>query len=184
MRGAGICLGQFQGREMTGMGSHQSGLMESDTWLTPPHILDAHGQFDLDPCAAINQPWETASNHYTAADNGLSKPWHGRVWCNPPYGRETGKWLARLADHGSGTALIFARTETEMFFEYVWNRACAVLFIEGRLYFHRIDGKPARANAGAPSVLVAYGDYDSEILATAAFTGTIPGKFILLRRVA
>lgn len=153
---------------VTGMGSHQSGAMLSDTWLTPPHIIDALGPFDLDPCAAINQPWKTAEQHYTIEDNGLLKPWHGRVWLNPPYGRETGTWLARLAVHGDGIALIFARTETAMFFEYVWGMASALLFLEGRLHFHRIDGRRAAANAGAPSVLVAYGRQNASHLAGAA----------------
>jgi hypothetical protein len=57
-------------------------------------------------------------------------------------------------------ALIFARTETEMFFEAVWRAASAVLFLKGRLFFCRPDGVPARANAGAPSCLVAYGPQD------------------------
>jgi hypothetical protein len=84
--------------------------------------------------------------------------WIGRVWLNPPYGRETGNWLAKLADHGNGIALIFARTETEMFFEQVWERADALLFLRGRLHFYHVDGTKAAANAGAPSVLIAYGE--------------------------
>lgn len=139
------------------MGGHQSAVALKDEWLTPPHILKALGEFDLDPCSPVNRPWETAGMHYTVEDDGLKHPWHGRVWLNPPYGQETGKWLDRLADHGNGIALIFARTETRMFFEHVWRRADAVLFIEGRLHFHHVDGTRAAANAGAPSCLVAYG---------------------------
>lgn len=137
-----------------GMGGHESSRMQKDEWLTPPHILKALGEFDLDPCSPIKRPWPTAKTHYTVDDNGLKKDWHGRVWCNPPYGREAEKWLARLADHGSGIALIFARTETRMFFSQVWPKASAILFIEGRLHFHHVDGTRAKANAGAPSVLV------------------------------
>lgn len=139
------------------MGGHQSARMMKDEWLTPPSILKALGPFDLDPCASIVRPWPTAAKHYTIIDDGLKQPWHGFVWCNPPYGRETGVWLDRLADHGNGIALIFARTETEMFFSEVWGKAHALLFLRGRLHFHHADGTRARANAGAPSVLVAYG---------------------------
>jgi len=60
-----------------GMGSHQSGRMEKDEWLTPPHILDALGDFDLDPCAPVCRPWSTARNHYTIEDNGMLSPWAG-----------------------------------------------------------------------------------------------------------
>lgn len=140
-----------------GMSSHQSARMQTDEWLTPKHIIDALGPFDLDPCAPIVRPWPTARIHYTVEDNGLSQPWFGQVWLNPPYGCEAEKWLRRLADHGNGIALIFARTETQAFFSTVWARADAVLFLRGRLTFCRVDGSPGPGNSGAPSVLVAYG---------------------------
>jgi len=145
---------------MTGIGGHQSPRMETDTWLTPPWLIDrlcGDSSFDLDPCAAVGQPWKTADAHYTVLDGGLDRRWYGTVWLNPPYGRNTGAWLSRLSEHGEGVALIFARTETSMFFNWVWGRASAVLFLSGRLHFHRIDGSRAKANAGAPSALVAYG---------------------------
>lgn len=142
---------------MSGMGTHQSSKMKNDEWLTPPEIIHALGNFDLDPCAPVTRPWPMAKNHFTVIDNGLMLPWEGRVWCNPPYGREAEEWLARLAGHGNGIALIFARTETEMFFSQVWNKAHAVFFIKGRLFFHYVDGRKAEANSGAPSCLVAYG---------------------------
>jgi hypothetical protein len=140
-----------------GIGNHQSSHILKDEWLTPPEIIKALGVFNLDPCAPINRPWDTAEKHYTVADNGLMKPWHGRVWLNPPYGRETGIWLNRLVAHGNGVALIFARTETQMFFDHVWNYADGVFFFEGRLHFHHVDGRRAVANSGAPSCLIAYG---------------------------
>lgn len=139
------------------MGSHQSAAMKSDVWLTPPYIMEALGPFDLDPCSPLNRPWDTAAKHYTVEDDGLSFEWEGRVWMNPPYGLQAATWLERLAKHGDGIALIFARTETRMFFDWVWPYASALLFIEGRLYFHHPDGSRAKANSGAPSVLVAYG---------------------------
>lgn len=153
------------------MGGHQSHAMGKDEWLTPPNILKALGGFDLDPCAPIVRPWEMAEHHYTINDNGLQKPWHGRVWLNPPYGRETGVWLQRLADHGDGIALIFARTETEMFVEQAWRRASAMLFIAGRLHFHHVDGTRVMANGGAPSVLLGYGARNTKALAESGIAG-------------
>lgn len=141
----------------SGIGGHQSARMLKDEWLTPPYIINALGPFDLDPSAPVVRPWDTAAKHYTMHDDGLKQPWDGMVWLNPPYGKETGRWLARLADHGRGIALIFARTETEMFFEEVWEKASGLLFLRGRLHFHHVDGRRAAANAGAPSVLVSYG---------------------------
>lgn len=158
------------------IGGHHSPVALKDEWLTPPAILEALGPFDLDPCAAVNQPWQTARRHYTVEDNGLAQPWDGRVWCNPPYGLAAAQWLALCAHHGNAIALIFARTETRMFFDHVWAKADALLFLEGRLHFHHIDGSRAKANSGAPSVLVAYGKNN----VAALITSGIPGRLIHL----
>lgn len=157
-----------------GMGGHQSAAMKSDRWLTPPHIVEALGRFDLDPCAAPEpRPWPTAAHHWCLPDqDGLTLAWYGRVWLNPPYSREAVHWLRRLAEHGQGTALVFARTETSWFVETVWQKASAVLFLHGRIHFHHPDGTRAAANSGAPSVLVAYGAEDANQLAGSGLAGT------------
>ena len=157
----------------TGMSHHESPRFKTDQWLTPPEILKALGEFDIDPCACkLPRPWPTAKIHYST--NGLSVPWVGRVWLNPPYGPYTGVWLKKLADHSNGIALIFARTETKFFFQYVWEKADALLFFKGRLHFHYPSGEKAQGNAGAPSVLIAYGMNNVEILRNCG----IDGKFI------
>lgn len=148
-----------------GMGGHQSARMNTDVWLTPPELLEQLGVFDLDPCAApAPRPWPTAAEHIALPRDGLIEPWHGRVWLNPPYGKYTHLWMKRLAEHNHGTALIFARTETTMFRETVWRHASAVKFLSGRLHFHHASGERALSNSGAPSCLVAFGDYDAERL--------------------
>lgn len=153
-------------------GAHENPAMKNDEWLTPPEILKALGAFDLDPCAPVTRPWEMAARHLTINDNGLMKEWSGRIWLNPPYSaQEVPRWLKRLADHGQGTALVFARTETGWFIESVWERATAVLFLYGRLCFHYVDGRKAKANAGAPSCLVAYGEKDATKLETSELNG-------------
>lgn len=146
-------------------------------WLTPRPLVEALGEFDLDPAGAPG--WDLAKRTFLLenGEDGLDLPWEGRVWLNPPYGKEAWPFLRKLADHGQGTALIFARTETEIFFETIWGRATAVLFLKGRLTF--LDGvnhKPARANSGAPSCLVAYGAEDARAL---AYSG-LPGRVVLI----
>jgi hypothetical protein len=133
-----------------------------EDWLTPPEIIRALGPFDLDPCSPLPRPWDTAGKHYTLADNGLLKDWGtGRVWLNPPYGNETGRWMERLAKHpGGGIALIFVRTETATFFPWVWSYATAFLFIKGRLSFYTKEGRQG-GTAGAPSMLIAYGEHEA-----------------------
>lgn len=82
----------------------------------------------------------------------------------------------RLSEYGNGVALIFARTETKMFFETVWDKEDSILFIRGRLYFHHVDGRKSKNNSGAPSCLIAYGKNNTEILKTSS----IDGKLVLL----
>jgi len=134
------------------------------------------GVFDLDPCQCDPQPWKCAERGFTIAQDGLSREWIGRVWLNPPYSR-VWDWMDRLVFHVNGTALIFARTETEGFVRTVWNAATAVMFLHGRLFFHHPDGLRGKSNSGGPSVLVAYGESDAEILKACSLAGT----FIRLR---
>lgn len=156
---------------MRSMGSHQSAAMKSDTWITPREIVDALGPFDLDPCAAPVMPWRTAETMYQPPQDGLALPWAGFVWLNPPYGREAVRWLRRLAEHGHGIALTFARTETRWFWETIWPRATSLFFFEGRITFCNTEGVPARANSGAPNVLVAYGDEANDRLTMCSLRG-------------
>jgi hypothetical protein len=107
------------GPRLPGIGSHHSANPQTDEWLTPPEILGALGHFDVDPCSPAVRPWPTADTHWTVEDDGLSAPWRGRVWCNPPYS-DVAPWMQRMAEHGCGTALIFARCETRWWFDWVW----------------------------------------------------------------
>lgn len=142
-------------------------------WLTPPEILAAVGPFDLDPCASLDRPWDTAAEHYTVDDDGLSRSWSGLVWCNPPFGPEAGRWLERCADHYEAVALVPARTETRWFVSTVWNRATSILFLHGRPHFHYPDGRRAKANSGAPICLVAYGDLARFRVRSCGLPGTL-----------
>jgi len=147
----------------------------TDSWITPKWILDRLGPFDLDPCACDPQPWPTAAKMITETDNGLLHLWQGFTWCNPPYGRSLGMWLGRMALHRNGIALVFARTDTRAFFEHVWPFATSILFIKGRLTFHRPDGSPAPNghNSGGPSCLIAYGSAAHQKLSTCQDLGRL-----------
>lgn len=133
-----------------------SGLDPSVEWYTPPEVFDAlRISFDLDPAAPPGGvPWVPAQHSFSQADDGLRQPWQGRIWLNPPYGRQIGPWLQRLSVHGDGLALVYARTDTR-WFHAACERATAVCFVAGRLRFYRPDGPGDIAPAA--SVLLAYG---------------------------
>jgi phage N-6-adenine-methyltransferase len=151
-----------------------------DIWLTPKFILSALGDFDLDPCAASHRPWDTAKHHYTKEDDGLSQQWVGRVWMNPPYGRQPPIWLKRLYEHGDGIALIAARTSNIWFHKLVWEKADGILFFKGRLNFYKENGQPGDTMATFPSCLVAYGMKNALVLKTVA-GGILEGHYIGLK---
>src|SRR5208282_5484886 len=137
------------------LGSHQRTIGKSQAWITPKWIIDALGPFDLDPCAADPRPWNCAETNLTTV--GLGIEWWGAVWLNPPFHRyQVAEWVGKLAIHGSGIALLHARTEAK-WFEPCWMAGAAILFLADRIHFHYPDGTRAAANSGAPACLVAFG---------------------------
>ena len=168
------------------LGSHQTTIGKSQVHLTPRWIIDRLGPFDLDPCAALPRPWDCAARNISEAEDGLAHAWEGRVWLNPPFDRrQVGRWMGRLADHGRGTALVHARTETD-WFRPAWGKASAILFMFNRLTFCDSQGEPTKAfekktgkwrpaNSGAPPVLIAFGDEDAARLRSSG----IPGAFVI-----
>ena len=139
-----------------GIGGHQSAKMISDTWLTPPEIITALGPFDLDPCAAPNMPWRTASRMLTVADDGLTHDWTGsRVWLNPPYGREIEAWIRKAYEESKKgstvVCLVPARTETAW-----WHDCCLkaeIRFVRGRIHFTDHKGRSGRPRFGSAMVI-------------------------------
>lgn len=73
---------------------------KTDQWETPQDLfdeLDREFDFNLDPCADDDNC--KCPMYYTKEEDGLSKDWGGYVtFCNPPYGREIGKWVKKASD--------------------------------------------------------------------------------------
>ena len=84
------------------------------TWITPKHIIDALGHFDTDPCCPTNMPWRTADRMLTKEDDGTTAPWVGRVWLNPPYGREAVPFLRRMSCYEGGVSFSSSLGRTRM----------------------------------------------------------------------
>lgn len=148
---------------------------KTNRWLTPNWIVESLGEFDLDPCGAPNHTLAAETYLLENGQDGLLLPWNGRVWLNPPYGKEMPPFIEKMAHHRNGIAFIFARTETKMFHQYVWPVATGMLFLRGRVRFMDAN-KSVQADANAPSVLIAYSERDAEILANSS----VPGKYVHL----
>ena len=166
-----------------GLSSHQRAVGASQIHLTPRRIIEALGPFDLDPCAAPEpRPWPTARRHVVEAEDGLSVPWLGRCWVNPPFdGAVVGRWVGRLADHGSGVLLVHARTETR-WFRRIWEDASCILFLHDRISFCRPDGSVQEGNSGAPVVLAGFGREEPDRLARSGLDGVLVTEWSRPRR--
>lgn len=109
-------------------------------WATPQELydeLEKEFEFNLDPCATHEN--HKCGNYYTKEQDGLSKDWDNmRVFMNPPYGREIGKWVHKAFTSMGGVVvcLLPARTDTKWFHEYIYNQPTAqIRFIKGRIKF-------------------------------------------------
>lgn len=124
---------------------------------TPKYLFDKISSifnFSLDVCALPENA--KCENYYTPKDDGLSKPWMGGVWCNPPYGREISSWVKKAYEESQKEynsfvlMLLPARTDTKWWWDWVQGKA-TLFFIKGRVKF-------GDHNVGAPfpSVLALY----------------------------
>ena len=148
--------------------THESFVNNSVEWYTPPELFDALGLvFDLDPCSpGQGLTHVPAHKVYTEADDGLVQPWHGMVFVNPPYGTQTGKWMDKLADHGNGVALVFARPDTA-WAQRAIRAADITCFIRGRVRFYQGDKHTLGGTPGSGSMLLGYGDKAVEAITNA-----------------
>lgn len=132
-----------------------------DEWFTPvEHVERARevlGAIDLDPASNdCAQSWIEAEQYFTAADDGLTKPWRGRVWLNPPYSRKlicrfVDKLLAEIAAGHVTAAILLVNTHTDTaWFHAAAVKCAAICFPRGRIKFVKSDGargSPLRGQA-------------------------------------
>lgn len=130
----------------------------SDDWETPQWFFDAlscvHGEFTLDPCATPENA--KCKRFFTRQEDGLCQPWEGKVFMNPPYGREIGKWMRKAYEESLTGAVVVclvpARTDTRWWHDYAMHGH--IFFFDGRLRFGN-----AKHPAPFPSAVVTFGRY-------------------------
>lgn len=128
----------------------------SDRWYTPAEVLavarQVLGAIDLDPASDDDaQARVRAERYYTPADDGLTRPWAGRVFVNPPYSA-VAAWAERFAvaaatsEIAAGLLLVPARVDTGW-----WQRVAHLPWCawRGRLRFSE-----AETGATFPSALI------------------------------
>ena len=109
-------------------------LNTSDDFLTPPELIEAMGEFDLDPCSSHRQERPSARRCYRfPEDNGLLLPWEGSVFVNPPFS-ELHSWVGRFILHGNGVMLCPARVEVSWFWK-LWGHCDGIFFSRGPIKY-------------------------------------------------
>lgn len=129
---------------------------KSNEWATPQDFFDKLNEefhFTLDPCATAENA--KCAKYYTKEQDGIIQDWYGEtVFCNPPYGKEIGKWVAKCsAEFENGATVVMlipARTDTKWFHKYIYHRA-EIRFIKGRLKFGN-----SKNSAPFPSMLIVW----------------------------
>lgn len=118
-------------------------------WGTPQDFFDTLNEefhFKLDAAATAQNAKCPA--YFTPEMDGLSQSWTlgGAVFCNPPYGREIGRWVKKAYEEAQKgvrvVLLIPARTDTNYFHDYIYGKA-EIRFIRGRLRFTDDNGSAA-----------------------------------------
>lgn len=133
----------------------------SDEWYTPPHIVElarhAMGSIDLDPASSeIANSTVKAQHYFTQQDNGLTKPWSGNVFLNPPYSMvsqfidyATDQFIFGLIDNA--VVVVNASTDTH-WFQPLWNHT--IWFPLGRIKFINADGSPSKSPSKGNAVVL------------------------------
>jgi phage N-6-adenine-methyltransferase len=134
---------------------------QSEVWETPPDLyLTLEREFDFTLDAAAGAKNATTIRYFDRETDALAQSWAGeRVFCNPPYGRELGRWVekAREAAHEHGALVVLllpARTDTIWFHRTVLPFA-EIRFLKGRLNY-RLGGVSSGHRAPFASMVVVF----------------------------
>ena len=114
---------------------------KSNEWETPQSLFDelnAEFHFTLDSCATKENT--KCAKFFTKQEDGLKQSWENeRVFMNPPYGGNTGKWIEKAWYSSMWGAivvcLIVSSTDRSYWHDYIFPSACEIRWLRGRITF-------------------------------------------------
>ena len=139
--------------------NHRAEGTGENEWFTPPEYIAAArevmGGIDLDPAThPLAQKTIGARQFYTAADDGLAQPWHGRVWLNPPYAQPLiAQFIKKLVEEvglqNVQQAILLTHNYTDTaWFHQAERWADRICFTRGRVKFVDADGSDCAPTQG------------------------------------
>lgn len=113
-------------------------------------VKDDNGNIICSPVCALPENAK-CEKFFTPEMDGLKQEWTGVCWCNPPYGRQIGKWVEKACkSFATVVMLIPARTDTKWFHDYCLPYG-KIEFLRGRLKFGGCENP-----APFPSMIVVF----------------------------
>ena len=153
----------IEGKLFNGKKSRINQNSGNNEWYTPRYIIEAArntmGSIDLDPASsAIANQIVGAKNYYTKEDNGLSQPWYGNIWLNPPYSRSLISQFSsavtnKRRDFNQAIVLVNNATET-LWFDNLTKSSCSACFLDHRIKF--IDGTGKQGGSSMQGQILIY----------------------------
>jgi phage N-6-adenine-methyltransferase len=136
-------------------------------WYTPTKYIELArtvlGEIDLDPASSPPaQEVVRAKEFFTAEQDGLLRPWHGRVWLNPPYAQPLiGQFIDKLLEERSAGNITAAIALVHNYTSSSWFQRAAqivdgICFAAQRIAFESPDGEKAAPTQG--QAFLYYGD--------------------------
>jgi ParB family chromosome partitioning protein len=133
-------------------------------WYTPGYLLEAAAQvmggIDLDPASSNAQQAAApvkATRYFTIEDDGLTKPWCGRIFLNPPYAaRLIDVFITKLlTEYQTGNlqqAVLLTNSSTETrWWHAAAGRCSAICFLRGRVRFLKLVNGTLTRGTSSPS---------------------------------
>jgi len=141
---------------------HEQETTTSDDYYTPAWLFEDMGvEFDLDVASPPGGvPWIPAKRFLTMADDGLTTPWVGRVWMNPPFSAATA-WVHKFLEHRNGIALLSVGVNTA-WGTRLWDASDGIALLPQDMQFSRPgkeDNRPMYRSS-----LFAMGDWAVEAI--------------------
>tara|TARA_R100000664_G_scaffold11263_1_gene18360 strand:+ start:11993 stop:12487 length:495 start_codon:yes stop_codon:yes gene_type:complete len=130
------------------------------TWRTPSWLFnELNEEFNFDLDAAAHSGNKLCSNYISPEEDALKVEWEGgSIFCNPPYGKDVGKFVKKAYEESRKNKtivlLVFARTDTRWFHDFIM-KASEIRFIKARIKFS-LGGDQLPNPAPAPSCLVIF----------------------------